>query len=121
LAALGAGCAGQPPPRARVHEAPSVADNTGPAFASPAHWDYHPPAPDGALAWSRLGDGCVFTAEGGQRWTTSSAKSEGEGASSAGACGGKAESSGFLAPEDLINVVRRPDKSWLFIGESGAL
>src|SRR5215203_951542 len=92
LAALGAGCAGQPLP-AKVREAPALGEATGPAFVTPAHWDYHPPAPDTALASIRLADGgCVFTAEGGQRWRSTPAKG-GPAQGAPGRCTGKAEAS----------------------------
>jgi hypothetical protein len=92
---------------------------------SPAHWDYHPPAPDSALRSARIGErGCLITAEGGQRWLSAGVPEHQvltEDRVGARLCEGKAEASSFLAPEELTGVVRRGEKSWLFVGESGAL
>jgi hypothetical protein len=121
LAALPAGCAGQPLPHPKGHEPPPLVDATGPAFVTPAHWDYHPPSPDTATASLRLGEaGCVFTAEGGQRWLSTPPKAASE-ASPTGDCSGNAEVAAGLAPEELTSIIRRSDKSWLFVGESGTL
>ncbi|MEP7119891.1 MAG: hypothetical protein ABJE95_03230 [Byssovorax sp.] len=121
LALLGAGCAGQPVSRAKPRDlAPSI-DALAPLFVTPARWDYHPPTPEGALAAAAIADGgCVFTAEGGQRWTTATASTTGApGAITR--CSGKATASELLAPEDLVSVIRRDGRPWLYTGASGAL
>ncbi len=116
---LGA-CAAQPISRAKPREtAPSI-DSLSPLFVTPARWDYHPPAPEGALAAAEItGGGCAFTAEGGQRWTTAAATKS--GAAGTTRCSGKAVASELLAPEDLVSVIHREGGSWLYAGQSGAL
>jgi len=121
LALVEGACATPPIARPKPREAAASAESLAPLFVTPARWDYHPPGPDLALAATELpGGGCVFTAEGGQRWTSATAAS----ASSAGGlahCTGKALASEFLAPEDLVNVIRREARPWLYVGTSGAL
>ncbi len=122
---IGAGCAGAPPEPPRVKPKPVAVESITPAIVSPAHWDYHPPAPDSALGSARIGErGCLITAEGGQRWVSAGGTekdSPPEEESGARLCAGKAEASSFLAPEELAGIVRRGEKSWLFVGESGTL
>jgi hypothetical protein len=118
---VGGACATPPiaPPKAR--DATSSAESLAPLFVTPARWDYHPPGPEGALAATTLpGGGCVFTAEGGQRWTSAAAASA-SGAGGLARCTGKAVASEFLAPEDLVSVLRREGRPWLYVGTSGAL
>ena len=117
--ALGA-CAGQPIARPTPREAAPSADSLSPLFVTPARWDYHPPRPDGALAAAEIpGGGCVFTAEDGQRWTSAAVSAS--AASGLTRCTGKAVASEFLAPEDLVSVLRREGRPWLYVGASGAL
>lgn len=100
-----------------------------PGFPSPARWAYHPAAPDHALAQVRLGDGgCVLVAEGGQRWTVAPAPratpADPKGAPAAAApeaCAGRGVASSVLAPEPLVDIVRRGPSSWLFFGVSGTI
>ena len=121
LASLGGACAAQPISRAKPRDTAPTVDSLAPLFVTPARWDYHPAGPEGALAAAEIsGGGCVFTAEGGQRWTTTTAAKTG----AAGAitrCAGKATASEFLAPEDLVSVIRREGRPWLYAGASGAL
>jgi hypothetical protein len=121
LAPLGGACAGQPISRVKPRETAPTVDSLAPLFVTPARWDYHPPGPEGALAAAEIaGGGCVFTAEGGQRWTTTTAAKT--GASTAiTRCAGKAVASELLAPEDLVSVIRREGRPWLYAGASGAL
>jgi hypothetical protein len=121
LAPLGGACAGQPISRVKPRETGPAIDTLAPLFVTPARWDYHPPGPEGALAAAELtGGGCVFTAEGGQRWTTAIAAKTGA-AGAIARCSGKAVASEFLAPEDLVSVIRREGRPWLYAGVSGAL
>ncbi|MEO7330468.1 MAG: hypothetical protein ABI193_17975, partial [Minicystis sp.] len=121
------GCAGAPPPPPPVKPKPVAVEAIMPAIVSPARWDYHPPVPDAALGSARLGErGCLITAEGGQRWlsaggTDKDSPLEASSGSGTRLCAGKAEASSFLAPEELSGIVRRGEKSWLFVGESGTL
>lgn len=133
-----AGCASQPLPQA-AQQKPASVEPIGPAFVSPARWDFHPPAPAAALTTVMLGDeGCLFTAEGGQRWWSAGAKSaakEDDSDAGAGAppqakgpakkggpgCPGIVEASSFVAPEELVGAMRRNDRSWVFVGETGVL
>lgn len=119
-ALLGGACASQPISRPKSRDTAPPGDSLAPLFLTPAHWDYHPPGPDGALAATALAGGCVFTAEGGQRWTSATTAKTGE-AGEPVRCAGKAVASEFLAPEDLVSVIRREGRSWLFAGASGAL
>src|SRR5882724_1160352 len=94
LATLGAGCAAAPPLKTKAKEGPLVAEASGPGFVTPAHWAYHPSAPESSLAWVRFGTaGCVFTSEGGQRWVTTPATDPAstDKPPSAADCAGKAE------------------------------
>jgi hypothetical protein len=121
-AALASAACGAPeaPAARRAPAAPVVAAADSPAAWSPARWDYHPPAPDGARAHLRLdGGACVVVAPGGQRWLTTPARARDGG--EARRCAGVARASASLAPEDLVNVVRRGASSWIFVGESGTL
>ena len=121
LAPLGGACAGQPISRVKPRETAPAVDSLSPLFVTPARWDYHPPGPEGALAAAEIpGGGCVFTAEGGQRWTTATAAKTGAAGASA-RCAGKAVASELLAPEDLVSVIRREGHPWLYAGASGAL
>ena len=121
LAPLGAACAGQPISRLKPVDAKASTDSLAPLFVTPARWDYHPPAAEVALAATEVpGGGCVFTAEGGQRWTTATAAKAGA-AGSLLRCAGTAAASEVLAPEDLVGVSRREGRPWLFVGVSGAL
>ena len=71
LALVGGACAAPPIARPKTGDAAPSAESLAPLFITPARWDYHPPGPDGALAATEIpGGGCVFTAEGGQRWTS---------------------------------------------------
>lgn len=120
LALVGGACAGQPIARPKPGEAAASAESLAPLFVTPARWDYHPPGPEGALAATEIpGGGCVFTAEGGQRWTSAAASASGAGGLAR--CTGKAVASEFLAPEDLVSVIRREGRPWLYVGTSGAL
>ena len=126
LAAASAGCAGAPPPPPPpVKPRPAAVESLSPVIQSPAHWDYHPPAPDSAIRSARIGErGCLITAEGGQRWLSAGVPEHalaGEDRVGVRRCEGKAEASSFLAPEELMGIVRRGESSWLFVGESGAL
>lgn len=115
LVALAAGCASAAPPAPPMKQ---VADIGAPSIVSPARWQYHPAAPTGALAAVKLeGGGCVFTAEGGQRWTSASTKQAGARL----VCSGKADAGAAVAAEDLTSAIRRADGSWIFVGQSGAL
>jgi hypothetical protein len=90
----------------------------GASFVSPARWDFHPPAPTVALAAAKVAGGaCVFTAEGGQRWSAAASKMAG----SRLVCAGKAEVSTAVSAEELTSVIRRADGSWIYVGESGSL
>jgi hypothetical protein len=121
LAPAGVGCAAQPVSRAKPRDTGPSIDSLAPLFITPARWDYHPPGPEGALAAAEIpGGGCVFTAEGGQRWTSATAAKTGA-AGGVTRCAGKAVASEFLAPEDLVSVSRREGRPWLFVGASGAL
>ena len=121
LVPLGGACAAQPISRSKPRETGPAIDTLAPLFVTPARWDYHPPGPDGALAAAEIaGGGCVFTAEGGQRWTTAVAAKTGA-AGAISRCAGKAKASEFLAPEDLVSVIRREGRPWLYAGASGAL
>ncbi|MFT3773333.1 MAG: sialidase family protein [Minicystis sp.] len=116
LIALAAGCAGTPPPPPRVTP-PTTTDNAT-AIVSPARWDYHPAAPSTALTATKVdAGGCVFTAEGGQRWSAATTKMAG----SRLVCAGKAEVSSAVAVEDLSSAIRRDDGSWIFVSTSGML
>lgn len=117
IAALSAcGCSAATPPPPRPQEKPRPPETF--AVVSPARWDHHPPAPTTALAAIKLeGGGCVLTAEGGQRWTTSATAMAG----SRLVCSGKAEASAAVATEDLSGLLRRADGSWIFVGASGTL
>jgi hypothetical protein len=115
LLALAAGCAAAPPPHPRVDARPAA--DSGPTLVSPARWSFHPAAPITALSAVKVDDGCVLTAEGGQRWSSASTKIAG----SRLVCAGKAEASSTVAPEDLTSAIRRKDGSWIFVGASGAL
>jgi hypothetical protein len=61
--------------------------------------------------------GCIFTAEGGQRWSAAVIKRVGSRVT----CSGQAEASFAVAPEDLTSAIRRADGTWLYVGETGAL
>jgi hypothetical protein len=116
LLALAAGCAGAPPPPPRV--TPPPATDAATAIVSPARWDYHPVGPSTALSAAKLeGGGCVFTAEGGQRWSAASTKTAGGRL----VCAGPAEASAAVAVEDLTSAIRRADGTWIFVGASGML
>ena len=121
LAPSGVGCAAQPVSRAKPRDTGPSIDSLAPLFVTPARWDYHPPGPEGALAAAEItGGGGVFTAEGGQRWTSAIAAKTGA-VGGVTRCAGKAVASEFLAPEDLVSVSRREGRPWLFVGASGAL
>ncbi|APR83422.1 Hypothetical protein A7982_08771 [Minicystis rosea] len=115
VVALLAGCAGAPPPVPRPK--PSSSTEGAAPIVSPARWDYHPPAPTTALAATKVNDGCVFTTEGGQRWSSASTKMAGGRL----VCSGKAEASAAVATEDLTSAIRRDDGSWIFVSTSGLL
>jgi hypothetical protein len=111
------GCSAARPPHAHVRE-PAASEPPGTSYVSPARWDYHPSAPLTPLGALQLPDGgCVFTAEGGQRWTAAKTRTVG----SRIVCSGVAEASFSVAPEDLTAVARRASGSWLFVGEGGTL
>lgn len=121
VALVGGACASQPVSRPKSRDTALSGDALAPLFVTPARWDYHPPEPDGALAATPLvGGGCVFTAEGGQRWTSATTAKTGEPGELV-RCAGTAVASEFLAPEDLVSVIRREGRSWLYAGASGAL
>lgn len=116
-AACAAACAAAPTP-GRTRTRPLGPAETGASFVSPARWDFHPPAPTSALAAVQLADGaCVFTAEGGQRWSAAATRQAG----SRLVCAGKAEASPAVAAEELTSAIRRADGSWIYVGESGVL
>jgi hypothetical protein len=70
------------------------------------------------LGAARLPDGgCLFTAEGGQRWRSATFKQVGSRVT----CMGPAEASAAVAPEELTSMVQRDGGSWLYVGETGAL
>ncbi len=114
---LALGCSGvqASPSRARPAAPPS---DPNASFVTPARWDYHPPTPVTALSVVKLPDGgCLFTAEGGQRWSAATTKQVGNRVT----CSGPAEASLSVAPEELTSALRRADGSWLYVGETGAL
>ncbi len=119
-AVLGGACASQPISRPKARDTSLLGEGIAPLFVTPARWDYHPPGPEGALAAAAIAGGCVFTAEGGQRWTSATTAATGEPGEIV-RCAGKAVASEFLAPEDLVSVLRREGRSWLYVGASGAL
>lgn len=116
LSLLASACAGAKPPPAKPKDKPPV-EGLSTTIVSPARWDYHPAPPTAALAAVKLDKGCVFTAEGGQRWTSTETKVAGGRT----VCSGRAEASAFVAGEELGTAIRRADGTWIFVGASGAL
>jgi hypothetical protein len=112
------GCSAARTPGARAKAPATLIEAPASAYVSPARWDFHPPAPLTPLGAFQLPDGgCVFTAEGGQRWTAATTRTVG----SRIVCSGAAQASLSVAPEELTAVARRGSGSWLFVGEGGTL
>ena len=127
LTILTTGCGAQSAPNATPPAALAAGtEATALGYASPARWEFHPPAPEGIRARLRLVDGtCVIAATDGQRWTVTPPRGAAGASSTKGPdgplCTGRAQASSALSGEELVGIHRRSASSWLFVGESGAL
>lgn len=122
-----AGCGG---PKATAKSTAPAADShsggeiSAPAFASPARWHYHPPAPDFATAFVRLDHGgCALLGDEGRRFLVGpAAKSDSKvNAAAANECKGNVQAANVVAPERLLGIYRRSPNAWVFAGESGTI
>src|SRR5262245_60825599 len=102
--AVMAGCGGTPSRRSTAAILPPPADLGG-SYVSPASWRYHPEQQARVEAREELADGRVLmVGRRGERWLYDPRSKRLEAGSS-------------LAPEDLVAVLRGPDKSFWFVGK----
>jgi len=101
-----AGCSGTPSRRSAAAILPPPADLGG-SYVSPASWRYHPEQQARIEAREELSDGRVLmVGRRGERWLYDPRSK-------------RLEAGASLAPEDLVAVLRGPDKSFWFVGKSG--
>ena len=106
LAAAAVACSGDPSRRNAAAILPPPADLGG-SYVSPASWRYHPEQQARVEAREELADGRVLmVGKRGERWLYDPRSK-------------RLEAGASLAPEDLVAVLRGPDKSFWFVGKSG--
>ncbi len=101
-----AGCGSSGPTRSTAAILPPPADLGG-SYVSPASWRYHPEQQARIEAREDLADGRVLmVGKRGERWLYDPRSK-------------RLEAGASLAPEDLVAILRGPDKTFWFVGKSG--